>query len=262
MQPIDQSDDPLQPQPYGQSLQQGRDQTRPASGFDIGKLSDGWNSWIDKPNNRAALMQFGIAMLQPIGMGETGVSHFANAVGAAGEAHQRVTTQEQQARKEDTAATLREATASARETSANAAEIRAGLSGQIADQRRQLADQNSDIKAANAYQQYVRDTQKANTDPLRTTPPDAILGPDEWRAKMGIHPGSAGSGTPGGKQPWTNLQRDPKIVSAITFVRQKVATGKPEDIQRARQYIETVIAPQVEPSDLAHVYQTFGIPPR
>src|SRR5258706_12493997 len=112
--PIEQQDDPLQAPPLGQSLQQGRDAASPAPGFEPGKLLDGWNSWVEKPNNRAALMQFGIAMLQPMGMGETGGSHFANAIGSAGEAHQRVTGQEQVARREDTAATLRESTAAAR----------------------------------------------------------------------------------------------------------------------------------------------------
>ena len=49
-----------------------------------------WRSWIDNPGNRAALMQFGIAALQPVGLGQTPLGHLGNAIGAGAEASARV----------------------------------------------------------------------------------------------------------------------------------------------------------------------------
>jgi hypothetical protein len=266
MEPIEQQDDPLQPPPLGQSLQAGRTAASPAPGFEPGKLLDGWNSWVDKPNNRAALMQFGIAMLQPMGMGETGASHFANSVGAAGEAGQRVTGQEQQARKEDTSATLREATAGAREQTANAAELRALQTGEnqrLRSENQQLTGASAALRAqSDARGKYAKE--KQDWDLFHPKEPFPSF--QDWsRENSATNPvggvaGSASTPAVGGKQKWVDLQRDPQLAQQISSVRAHVSTGRPKDIEHAQQYIQTVIAPRVDPSELPSVYMTLGVP--
>lgn len=49
-----------------------------------------WNAWTSKPENNAALLQFGISMLQPRAPGQSGIGSIANAIGDAGGAAGRV----------------------------------------------------------------------------------------------------------------------------------------------------------------------------
>lgn len=49
-----------------------------------------WNQWTSKPENNAALLQFGLAMLQPRSPGQSGIGAAANAVAQGGEASGRV----------------------------------------------------------------------------------------------------------------------------------------------------------------------------
>lgn len=272
VQPIDQQDDPLQPPPLGQSLQAGRTAASPAPGFEPGKLLDGWNSWVDKPNNRAALMQFGIAMLQPMGMGENASGHFANAVGSAGEAHQRVTGQEQLARKEDTSATLREATAGAREQTANAAELRALQTGE----NQRLRAENQSLTGASAALRAQTDAKKnyakEKGDWELFHPKEPFPSFEDWsRENSATNPvgttGVAGSAVApsasgGGRQKWVDLQRDPQLAQQLYSVRAHVSSGNPKDIANAQRYVQTVIAPRVDPSELHSVYMSLGIPER
>lgn len=52
-----------------------------------------WNAWTSKPENNAALLQFGIAMLQPRAPGQSGIGSIANSIGEAGGAMGRVEDQ-------------------------------------------------------------------------------------------------------------------------------------------------------------------------
>lgn len=88
-------------------------------------LAGQWGDWLAKPHNKAALMQFGIAMMQPMGFGETPLSKVGSSLGEAGEASQRVHKQETEDEAADTQNTLREARAGAAETRAGAATTRA-----------------------------------------------------------------------------------------------------------------------------------------
>lgn len=54
-----------------------------------------WESFLNQPGNRAAVAQFGVNMLQPIGLGQSFAGHVGQSVGAAGEAKQRVVANEQ-----------------------------------------------------------------------------------------------------------------------------------------------------------------------
>lgn len=54
-----------------------------------GGVRKAWDAWTSKPENNAALLQFGIAMMQPRSQGQSSVGQFGNAIGEAGEASTR-----------------------------------------------------------------------------------------------------------------------------------------------------------------------------
>ena len=54
-------------------------------------LGKQWNTFLGQPGNAAAMIQFGIKAMQPISPGQSVMGHIGNAIGAAGEAKQRVT---------------------------------------------------------------------------------------------------------------------------------------------------------------------------
>lgn len=49
-----------------------------------------WKEFLSQPGNAAAMMQFGIKAMQPISPGQSVLGHIGNAIGAAGEAKQKV----------------------------------------------------------------------------------------------------------------------------------------------------------------------------
>lgn len=61
-----------------------------------GTLSKMWDSWTSHPSNNAALINFGLQMMQPIGAGQSQMGHFAQAIGAGAEASQRNTAAEEE----------------------------------------------------------------------------------------------------------------------------------------------------------------------
>ena len=111
-----------------------------------------WRSWMGDPQNRASLMQFGISMLQPVGVGQSQLGHFGQAVGQAGEAATRV--QQQDMAKQKLAAET-----DYREQSANLAASRAemtgrnlGLQQELFQLKQLLGTQTAAEKAHEAYQ--------------------------------------------------------------------------------------------------------------
>lgn len=77
-----------------------------------------WSAWTSKPENNAALLQFGISMLQPRSPGQSAVGAFANSIGSAGEASGRVTAQQ---RLDENQTALEEDKAAQRENQATVA---------------------------------------------------------------------------------------------------------------------------------------------
>lgn len=51
----------------------------------------GFRDWLNSPNGKAALMQIGVNLLQPIGVGQTFGGHIGQAIAAGGEASARQT---------------------------------------------------------------------------------------------------------------------------------------------------------------------------
>jgi hypothetical protein len=181
--------------------QPGPDDT---GGAPVNDLANQWSDWVSKPTNRAALAQFGIAMLQPVRQGETGMSHFANAVGYGGEAASNV---QQQALKEkqvedtsqlhaaqaELAGTRASVLPMQAESAARTAEARAQAASAGAENaalRTQLLGENTrtlrDIQKANAYQHYVDQTTKQNSDPLNTAGPQPIMDRQTWEASQNL----------------------------------------------------------------------------
>lgn len=80
--------DPFDPEPVQAAPAQNP--TAPSGGS---RLADEWRSFAAAPEGRAALIQAGIAMLQPRSPGQTAIGQVANAIGQGGEAAQNVVSQ-------------------------------------------------------------------------------------------------------------------------------------------------------------------------
>lgn len=81
-------------------------------------LSQAWDAWTSKPENNAAMINFGLQLMQPMQIGQNRLGHFAQAIGAGGEAATRniLAQEEEQKREEESALKEREATRKERET--------------------------------------------------------------------------------------------------------------------------------------------------
>lgn len=53
-----------------------------------GDLMSQWNAFLAKPGNMAAVMSAGLAMMQPVGVGQSTIGHIARAIGQGAEAKQ------------------------------------------------------------------------------------------------------------------------------------------------------------------------------
>lgn len=58
--------------------------TRPTS-----NIAGKWSDWISRPENRAGMMQAGLALLQPVSVGQTQAGHIARGIGTGFEARDR-----------------------------------------------------------------------------------------------------------------------------------------------------------------------------
>lgn len=101
------------PSPAGPQDSQSSDQSK-------SKLRAAWDGWTSRPENNAALLQFGLAMLQPRAPGQSGVGQFANAVGQGAEASDRNIATQQAAETQQSNIESKKSEASARTTTAQA----------------------------------------------------------------------------------------------------------------------------------------------
>lgn len=65
-------------------------ETQASQGVDKPGLAEQWRSWINKPENSAALMQTGIALTQPLSAGQGFLGALSSSVGQGMEARDRV----------------------------------------------------------------------------------------------------------------------------------------------------------------------------
>lgn len=57
-------------------------------------LGQKWNDFLSSDENRSSLLQFGLAMMQPVGIGQSSLGHIGQAIGAGAEASGRVRQQD------------------------------------------------------------------------------------------------------------------------------------------------------------------------
>src|SRR5262245_56997727 len=50
------------------------------------EVRNAWDGFLSNPDNQAALIQFGISLMQPMGFGQTPMGHLGQAIGSAGAA--------------------------------------------------------------------------------------------------------------------------------------------------------------------------------
>lgn len=115
-----------------------------------------WQNWLGNDANRAAMMQFGIALTQPMGWGQNTIGHIGAALGSAGEAAGRQQTAQRAQDQSDSKATLREAQAQTAEARAGVAQAQSGLAeGKlgIAEGKLGLAGQKLGLDAQRLQQQ-------------------------------------------------------------------------------------------------------------
>lgn len=65
-------------------------QANPATGQNGAGLADQWREWLKKPQNSSMLLQSGIAMLQPMSLGQTTLGAIGSSIGSGMEAHDAV----------------------------------------------------------------------------------------------------------------------------------------------------------------------------
>lgn len=53
---------------------------------DPAQASGQWDDWLNRPGNRSALLQMGLQLMQPVGIGQTAGGAIAQGIGAGGEA--------------------------------------------------------------------------------------------------------------------------------------------------------------------------------
>lgn len=150
-------------------------------------LQDQWNGFLADPRGRAALASFGTQLMQPTPTGQTSLGQFGQALGQGGESVRNTEKLDLLQADSDSKASLRTAQADTAAQRAATAETRASLAaerlGRVGDTEASKNERNrlsNLLRAQGQYQNYIKDTQKRNSDVLRTTPPEEIKGFQEW----------------------------------------------------------------------------------
>jgi hypothetical protein len=95
---------------------------RSSDASDRGTLSKMWDSWTAKPENNAALMQFGLNMMAPNVTGGGFLGHVAQGLGGGMEARDRSVAAEQEREKSEEELALKERAAASKEREVGAYE--------------------------------------------------------------------------------------------------------------------------------------------
>lgn len=94
-----------------------------------------WRNWMANDQNRSALLQFGVSLMQPMGFGQNAVGHVGQAIGSVGEMAGRRQEADRKERETDSRAELRTAQAGLAESRA----ANAGTSAARAADRLEMA---------------------------------------------------------------------------------------------------------------------------
>lgn len=160
----------------------------------------GWRAWVSRPENRAALVQAGIQMLQPLGVGENFLGRAGQSIGAGMEARDRVVKGQEERVRQATQDRLAQQEADARTTAANASMLsatgRAAGGGLTAYQ--QLMQDNR------TKQQFLKYAQKRASDAEFTGAPIDLTDPAQVE-RLATEYMSVISAAPGGETPQPTL---------------------------------------------------------
>lgn len=170
-------------------------------------LAGQWKNWMSNENNRAALLQFGTAMMQPVGLGQNAMGHVGQAVGQAGEAMARRAESDRKNIETDSKADLRGAQATvaeARAANAGTNAARAGDRLEMARERLNFDRERHGTQSLIRLQQQHSRAQKDHNDSMLLTPaaqrtqfPDF----DTWVASNPSLQAAVGTGAGGGTTP-------------------------------------------------------------
>lgn len=154
-----------------------------------------WSQWIEQPGNRQMLIQAGLALLQPIGVGQSLGGHLASAVGSGFEAKDRAVAGQLEQQNTETGRQLqREQLEISRK---NAETARLGLAAKLVPQLTPYQESQLRGKKTTAFLNYVN---KRITDSFGAVDPvrDADKLYAEFEALYGKAEGggSASTGTP------------------------------------------------------------------
>lgn len=178
-------------------------------------LQGQWNQWLT-PANRAALLQFGLQMMQPIASGQNFLGHLGQSIGEGAAAAGRTETADLAQRKanredfeSDSKAQLRGAQATAAEARAATAETRAAAGLERLQGAQDRARLSGLVRAQGIYSTEMGRIRKVNQDNALFNPTaPKVREPsfDEWldgnptlKATLGI--GASPTGAAGSEQP-------------------------------------------------------------
>lgn len=122
-------------------------------------LRAAWDAWTSRPENNAALLQTGLALLQPRAPGQSAVGQFANAIGQGAEASQRNVGEQQAEQKTAAEQDIKRREAAARETTAGAyaEQVKSSKEGKGGDK----AAAKSALQTQMAFQKWLRTPEDA-----------------------------------------------------------------------------------------------------
>lgn len=186
------------------------------------------------PHNRASIIQFGLALSQPIPAGQNVGGQFGQAIGQAGEAAQRVTEEQHRQTAEEQRQQEITSKEDLRRAQSELASERASHVGDIAalresgvQARRDIATLQANVRLRGLYDAYVKANAAQNQkNDLFGVPQVPTLEFDEWLARNPNLPALAGTGAPGNTMVdnTTGLRRTP--VQTPDDVR-KLPSGTP-----------------------------------
>lgn len=119
----------------------------------FGKIKDQWNTFLDQPGGRAALLSAGLSLMQPPSFGDTPTAQIGRAIGAGGEALSRQEVMDTKLREAASKEDLRTAQANTAAANAGTAEARAATAaGRLQVQQEQLEH----AKRVSAFQEEIK----------------------------------------------------------------------------------------------------------
>jgi|SRR5215813_1258570 len=181
---------------------QQQPQKRPPPGGDFSGIAQQWADFMDQPGARTALLNAGIALMQPPSFGDTFASQLGRAIGAGGEAATRGEAQAAEVER--------------KEAQAEAARSRAGEAGARLETSIERARMQGRVRLAMQYPNYKAGVESENrkrreewqrqkflTPELPEPPYVPLLSPDEFIAQqeklLGVSiPEGGGRGPSGG----------------------------------------------------------------